>query len=106
MTDGTLTQLKNSGGLRLIRKQQLVDSLQAYDNSYQEFELDQELEGTQLRDYRDIMIRIFDVRVFDTMLKSYPEIIMPAGNTALFNNDPLLINEFLMRVHLVKMIKL
>src|SRR5437667_11100789 len=35
MTDGTLTQLKNSGGLRHIRKQQVCDSLSEYDHKYQ-----------------------------------------------------------------------
>ena len=28
---GTLDQLKNAGGLRLIRKRSVVDSIQAYD---------------------------------------------------------------------------
>ncbi len=29
-TDGTITQLENSGGLRLIRSRAIVDSLQSY----------------------------------------------------------------------------
>jgi len=106
MTDGTLIQLKNSGGLRLIRKQEVVDSLQAYDNLYQKFKFDQELEDIQLRDYRSAMIRIFEVRVFNTMIKNNPDIIMPADNPALFNNDRTNLNEFLMRAHLVRRNKL
>lgn len=106
MTDGTLAQLKNSGGLRLIRNQGVVDSLQAYDNIYHKLIMDQQLEEIQVRDYRDIMIRIFDVTIFNTMIKTYPDIIIPEGNPAVLNTDPLLINEFLMRIHLVKRNKL
>src|SRR2546423_422093 len=77
MTDGTLSQLKNSGGLRMIRNNQVVDSLQSYANSYREFELDQQLEGEQIKDYRNSLIKIFDANVFNEMVKSYPEITRP-----------------------------
>ena len=60
MTDGTLTQLKNSGGLRLIRKSEIVDSLQAYDNLFNQFRLSQEREDRYLMEYRDIMVKVFD----------------------------------------------
>jgi len=106
MTDGTLMQLKNSGGLRLIRKQQVVDSLQGYDNLYQWFKMSREREVAQLDDYRSGMMQIFDVQVFNSMIKSYPEIIMPVGNPPLLNSNPSLINEFLMRAHFAKRNKL
>ena len=106
MTDGTLMQLKNSGGLRLIRKQDVVDSLQAYYNVYQWYKTGQELEFAQLDDYRGSMKQIFDVQVFNSMVKGYPEIVMPPGNPPLLNTDPLLINEFLMRAHFCKRNKL
>ena len=106
MTDGTLMQLKNSGGLRLIRKFIIVDSLQAYDNLYQQFLISQQNEIDYLMDYRDIMGKIFDIKVFDGMVKTYPDIIMPDGNPPLFNTDKQLINEFLVKVHLLKRTKL
>ena len=106
MTDGTLMQLKNSGGLRLIRKPVIVDSLQAYDNRYHQFKLSQERESAFLMDYRDIMAKIFDIRVFHTMVKTYPEIRMPAGNAPLFREDKQLINELLIKVHIAKRNKL
>ena len=55
LTDGTLIQLKNSGGLRLIRKQQVVDSLQGSYNTYQWYKTGQELENVQIDDYRSSM---------------------------------------------------
>ena len=106
MTDGTLTQLKNSGGLRLIRKSEIVNSLQAYDNVFNQFRLSQEREDRYLMDYRDVMAKIFDIRIFDKMLVTYPDINRPEGNPPLFNGDKQLINEMLIRVHIAKRNKL
>ena len=102
LTDGTLTQLKNSGGLRLIHNQPIVDSLQAYVNLYRAFEeIYRILEEDQLKYYRDVMIQVFDVKTFDSMIKSMA-IEMPNNNPKLFDDSPALINSFLMRVHLLK----
>lgn len=106
ITDGTLMQLKNSGGLRLIRKQRVVDSLQEYYNKYQWYKTSQDLEFVQLDDYRSSMMQIFDVQVFNSMVKGYPQIIMPEGNPPLLKTDPSFINEFLMRAHFCKRNKL
>ena len=106
MTDGTLTQLKKSGGLRLIRKSEIVDSLQAYDNLFNQFRLSQEREDRYLMEYRDLMVKIFDIRTFHTMVTTYPGINMPAGNPSLFKGDQQLINEMLIRVHIAKRNKL
>jgi hypothetical protein len=102
MTDGTMMELKNSGGFKLIRKRAVVDSLQSYYNFYQQSEDVQDFAVKALDEYRTQMIRVFNVRIFDTMIKDFPAISMPAGNPALFRSDPELINEYLMRVQLVK----
>jgi len=106
MTDGTLRQLKNSGGLRLIRRSNVVDSLQAYDNVYQQFIIIQENEVDYLMQYRDMMGKFFDVKVFDGMVKAYPDIIMPEGNPELFGTDKQQLNDYLLKIHLVKRTKL
>ena len=48
MTDGTLKQLTNAGGLRLIKQKDVVDSLQAYQNLYTELIKFQEIKEIQL----------------------------------------------------------
>lgn len=106
MTDGTLQQLKNSGGLRLVRKPNVVDSLQSYDNLYHQFTITQENEVDYLMQYRDMMGKFFDVRVFDGMVKTYPDINMPEGNPELLDTDKQQINEFLLKIHLLKRTKL
>jgi hypothetical protein len=101
MTDGTLRQLNNAGGLRLIKKKNVVDSLQAYQYVYSEVLKFQELKEIQLLNYRDVMCKVFDVRIFETMVNG--EIITrPIGNPALFSQNKELINELLMKAHFVK----
>ena len=59
MTDGTLTQLKNAGGFRLINKRAIVDSILSYDNLYQQFKSDEDiLYSRQLEDYRTAMTKV------------------------------------------------
>ena len=101
MTDGTLKQLNNAGGLRLIKKKIVVDSLQAYQYFYSEVLKFQELKEIQLLNYREVMCKVFDVRIFESMVNG--EIITrPIGNPALFSQNKELINELLMKAHFVK----
>jgi hypothetical protein len=101
LTDGTIKQLNNSGGLRLIKKKNVVDSLQAYQNMYSKISIFQDLRETQKQSYRDAMCKVFDARVFETMV-SGNKIQRPVGNPALFSQNKELINELLMRAHFVK----
>ncbi len=101
MTDGTLKQLTNAGGLRLIRQKNLVDSLQAYQNIYSEVIQAQEQKEIQLQNYRDEICKVFDVRVFEKMITG-DEITRPIGNPALILQNKELINVILMKAHFVK----
>lgn len=101
MADGTLKQLNNAGGLRLIRHQNIVDSLQAYQFVYARVFAGQELKEVQLLNYRDVMCKVFDVAVFETMATD-GQITRPEGNPKLFSDSRALHNELLMRVNFVK----
>jgi len=68
--DGTMQQLKNSGGLRLIRKHNVADSIAKYDVTIRFLMRQGELEETLINDYREVAPNIFDARIFDLMLDS------------------------------------
>ena len=67
--DGTMQQLKNSGGLRLISHQTIADKIIGYDVLYRNIMLQQDLEEVQLNEYRGIAARIFDAAVFSKMTR-------------------------------------
>ena len=68
--DGTMQQLKNSGGLRLIRNHKVADSIAKYDVTIRFLLRQGELEETLINDYREAAPNIFDTRIFDLMLDS------------------------------------
>ena len=68
--DGTMQQLKNSGGLRLIRKHNVADSIAKYDVTIRFLMRQGELEETLVNDYREAAPNIFDARIFDLLLDS------------------------------------
>jgi hypothetical protein len=104
MTDGTITQLKNAGGFRLINKRAIADSILSYDNLYRQFKANEDiLYSRQLEDYRSVMTKVFDVKIFNTMISEETgKILLPSGNPHLFNSNKELINELLMRIHLAR----
>lgn len=57
---GTLDQLKNSGGLRLIRKKNVVDSIEGYDLQIKRMVLRDEYETRYLYDHNMIAGKMFD----------------------------------------------
>ena len=59
-TKGTVLQLKNSGGFRLIRKRAVVDSILSYDNTTERAEGQGEGVDNASRKLLDLSVRIFD----------------------------------------------
>lgn len=67
-TDGTITQLVNSGGLRLIRNRSVVDSIQSYKLAISYLKNIQDFEKEHFDLARSLIGKIFDANVFDIMM--------------------------------------
>ena len=67
-TYGTITQLENAGGLRLIRSRAIVDSIQSYKQAISLLKSIQDLEREHFMLARSLMGKIFDANVFDIMI--------------------------------------
>jgi hypothetical protein len=83
--NGTLQQLKNAGGLRLIHNRSVVDSITHYDVSVRNLEILGEQEAAAGNEYRSVAKRIFNSLVFDKMLDENNISHRPAGNPALLD---------------------
>jgi hypothetical protein len=81
--DGTLLQLKNSGGLRLIRNRAVADSIVHYDVSVRNLETLGEQEVLIAHEYRTVARRIFNSLVYDKMLDENNISSRPEGNPSL-----------------------
>lgn len=101
--DGTMQQLKNAGGLRLIRKQNIVDSIIGYDVAVRTLLYQSEVENSILNEFRTEVAKIFDGRVFDTMMDDVSSLSRPAGNPV-FETSKEKLFEFYTRLHYVNSI--
>ena len=81
--DRTIQQLKSSGSLRLIRKQDVSDSIVMYDGRVRQLEKIQEREEQTIRDRWAYFSKIFDARVFYFITDENDRLKPPAGNPAL-----------------------
>ena len=99
--DGTIQQLKSSGNLRLIRNNNITNSIMAYDQKMRSvlFEMGDEVEIRA--EYRQLARKLFHTNVFHEMIAT-DTVSRPTNAPTLYTNDPALINEFIGQVQYVK----
>jgi hypothetical protein len=82
--DGTMQQLKNAGGMRLIRKNEVVDSITRYDATIRNLMSNFMVEENVVEYYRTAASKIFHARFFDEMLDQNSNVVRkPIGNPPL-----------------------
>jgi len=99
--DGTIQQLKSSGNLRLIRNNNITNSIMAYDQKMRNalFEMGDEIEIRA--EYRQLARKLFNTNVFHEMIAT-DTVSRPTNDPQLYTNDPVLINEFIGQAQYVK----
>ena len=102
--DGTMQQLKNAGGLRLIRNHAVVDSITKYDVGIRNLEKLGETEEIVLQDYRITAAKIFSPVVLDKMFDEENNISKPTDNPPLFSFDKNVLNELGFKLHTTKVL--
>ncbi len=85
--DRTITQLKNSGSLRLIRNESAADSIISYQKLVDYILQNIDDERTERRAVDQILARMFNPYVFYKMLDKYNNVNKPTGNPPLRSYD-------------------
>ena len=100
--DRTIKQLKNAGGLRLIRNQKASNTIMTYDqlNDYIIY-LQTNRETMELTELYPLLARLFDGNVLETMIHGM-EITRPSGNPGLRSTDKNLILDITYFLHQYK----
>ncbi len=98
-SDGTMQQLKNAGGLRLIRKQKIVDSIMSYDANVKLIQIQDEIDLTHRYKIEELAGEVFNAEVFSEMIESNTQISKPDYNPQLLTNDPITINKMAVLIH-------
>jgi hypothetical protein len=99
--------MKNSGNLRLLHNQEIIDSISKYYTRLKGIENLTEVTTLRQQAVLEYEARIFDGKIFEQMVdsKTYST-TPPRGNPALITKDPIIINEFIAKVHYLKSIML
>ena len=99
--DRTITQLKNSGSLRLIRNEQAADSMISYQKLVEYIYYNQEDDRIERRSADPILSRMFDPFVFNKMV-TISGVNRPFGNPALRSYDPTIQKDLAYYIHQIK----
>ena len=94
--DGTMQQLKNAGGLRLISNVPIADSIKAYDVLYRSILQLQVLEEDQVIKFREVAAKIFEAGILLRFMRREFNSLQDSvklPNPKLQQGDPNLINE-------------
>jgi len=87
--DATYQQLKNSGGLRLIRKVKVSKAIIEYYNRLVFIDYLQKIEDDEIMEYRRMAVDIFQPVLFNQMvIESTDQVNRPPGNPSLLTYDP------------------
>jgi hypothetical protein len=86
--DRTITQLKYSGSLRLIRNENAADSIISYQKLVDYILQNQDDERIERRAADPLLARMFDPFIFDKMLDEFNNITKPINNPPLRSYDP------------------
>ena len=99
--DRTITQLKNSGSLRLIRNEQAADSMMAYQSLVATIYLNQDDDRIERRAADPVLSRMFNPFVFDKMV-DIVGVNRITGNPLLRSYDPAVQQDLAYYVHQLK----
>jgi hypothetical protein len=107
VNDNAYEQIKNSGNLRLLHSQEIIDSISGYYFRSREIESMTNIMTLRQQSLMDYEAKIFDGNVYQKMVDSRTfNISSPDGNPRLITADPMIINEFIVKCHYVKGIML
>jgi hypothetical protein len=96
--DRTITQLKNSGALRLIRNKQAADSIMSYQKWVEVIEGNYADDLIERNSVKPILARMFDPFVFEKMV-TVEGIKRPVGNPPLRSYDPAIQQDLAHYIH-------
>lgn len=105
-TDGSIQQLKNGGNLRLIKKENIVNSILAYDTEVKSLHEWDVADHSIRNSFRESGGSIFKADIFYHTMDTKMQFIRPEGNPQLITDDPSGINKVTFQVQYLTLMTL
>ncbi len=97
-TDGTIQQLKNAGNLRLIKNENIINSILAYDARVKNLKEWDESDTRIRTTFREIGGSVFNANSLYKAMDSNFKFVRPANNPQLITNNPISINNIVFQI--------
>jgi hypothetical protein len=97
-TDGTMQQLKNAGNLRLIKNENIISSILAYDASVKELKEWDESDIRIRTTFREIGGSVFNADQLYKAMDSAFKFVRPTNNPQLITDNPIAINNIAFQI--------
>ena len=102
-TDGTMQQLKNAGNLRLIKNENIISTILAYDASVKEL-INWDESDTRIRTtFREIGGTVFNADQLYKAIDSVFKFVRPTSNPQLITENPIAINNIAFQVQYISL---
>lgn len=100
----TFDQMKNTGGFRLIKNNEVAETIMSYYSIIQQIkQLELTGEEGELNEYRKIAVQIFNADIFNQINSTSMNLVTrPSNNPPLRTNDPKLLGDLAGWVHYIK----
>lgn len=102
-TDGTIQQLKNAGNLRLIKNENIINNILAYDASVKELKEWDESDTRIRTTFREIGGSIFNADQLYKAMDSNFKFVRPTSNPQLLTEDPITINNVAFQIQYISL---
>lgn len=96
--DGTLQQLRNSGGFRVVHDTAVLKAINNYELLLKTNLENIEVEEKELSEYSQVAAKVFNVAVFQQMT-SGTTLTYPSTTTSLLSYDKIVLNELAIKLH-------
>ena len=97
-TDGTMQQLKNAGNLRLIKNENIINNILAYDASVKELKEWDESDTRIKTTFREIGGTVFDAGQLYKVFSPDYRFVKPTTNPQLITDNPITINNVVFQI--------
>jgi len=102
-TDGTMQQLKNAGNLRLIKNENIINNILAYDALVKELKEWDESDTRIRTTFREIGGSVFNANELYKAMDSNFKFVRPTSNPQLITDNPVAINNVAFQVQYISL---
>ena len=95
----TIDQMKNSGGFRLVRKENIANMIMEYYGALSEVKMLEQIDLSEQNEYRSIAVRVFSGEVMQSIINKENTVLRPQGNPPLRTYDKTILADLAGWVH-------